>query len=91
MIVFWGEYWIVYDFWLSSSQNLKQLMEKLEIEEGRVGRWVQKLQKYNETNLSKSLLRRLLSNTIEPTVLWFCLEWVNSFEDAALLFCPSPN
>ena len=50
MIVFWGEYWIVYDFWLSSSQNLKQLMEKLEIEEGRVGRRVQKLQKYNETN-----------------------------------------
>ena len=71
MIVFWGEYWIVYDFWLSSSQNLKQLMEKLEIEEGRVGRRVQKLQKYNETNLSKSLLRRLLSNTIEPAVLWF--------------------
>jgi len=28
-------------------------MEKLEIEEGRVGRRVQKLQKYNETNLSK--------------------------------------
>ena len=91
MIVFWGEYWIVYDFWLSSSQNLKQLMEKLEIEEGRVGRWVQKLQKYNETNLSKSLLRRLLSNTIEPAVLWVCLEWVNSLEDAALVFCPSPN
>jgi len=44
-------------------------MEKLEIEEGRVGRWVQKLQKYNETNLSKSLLRRLLSNTIEHAVL----------------------